>query len=248
MQDVNTDITQPARVDSRAREWIASPSPGVWRKPLYRTGGESGRATSIVVYEPGSRFPSHAHPEGEEILVLSGVFSDETGDYPAGSYLLNPPGSRHAPRTEDGCELFVKLRQYAGSGRRQVCIQTRSGEWGPGCAPGVEVLPLYRQHGFPEATALARLAAGSDTGTRDFAGGLELLVLSGSVDAGEGACGEGTWVRRPAGARVRLRSAEGCRLYLCAGALAGSDSVDVLPEWPLTEDPGRPGRQDPGRG
>ncbi|HYW93572.1 MAG TPA: cupin domain-containing protein [Gammaproteobacteria bacterium] len=235
MQDVNTDITQPARVDSRAREWVASPSPGVWRKPLYRTGGESGRATSIVRYEPGSRFPSHGHPEGEEILVLSGVFSDETGNYGTGSYLLNPPGSRHAPWTEGGCELFVKLRQYGGRGRRQLRIQTGSGEWRPGCAAGLETLPLYRQQGFPEVTALARLAPGTDTGVWQFPGGLELLVLSGSVDPGGGRCGERTWIRRPPGARVRLWSAEGARLYLCAGSLGGRASPGTLPEWPLAE-------------
>ena len=64
----------------------------------------------MVRFDPGARFPRHAHPDGEEILVLDGVFSDETGDYPAGSHLLNPDGTSHAPWSGLGCTLFVKLR------------------------------------------------------------------------------------------------------------------------------------------
>ena len=87
--------------------WSPSPLPGVTRRMLDRVGGEVARATSIVRYAAGSRFDAHGHPGGEEILVLDGVFSDEHGDYPAGTYLRNPPGSRHAPLSREGCTLFV---------------------------------------------------------------------------------------------------------------------------------------------
>ena len=91
--------------------WAPSPSGTVWRKRVHLVGPpESGQVTSVVRYEPQSRFPAHDHPEGEEILVLEGVFSDEHGDWPAGTYLLNPEGFRHAPFSEPGCVLFVKLR------------------------------------------------------------------------------------------------------------------------------------------
>ena len=46
--------------------------------------------------------------------MLDGVFSDQHGDFPAGSFLLNPDGIRHAPGSVAGCVLFVKLRQYPG--------------------------------------------------------------------------------------------------------------------------------------
>src|SRR3954465_12891407 len=94
--------------------WVQSPTPSVWRKRLEQSGldsverGESGRVTSIVRYDAGSTFPLHPHPEGEEILVLEGVFSDEHGDYPAGTFLLHPEGFRHAPFSKQGCLLFVK--------------------------------------------------------------------------------------------------------------------------------------------
>ncbi|MEL6200569.1 MAG: cupin domain-containing protein, partial [Pseudomonadota bacterium] len=67
-------------------DWSASPSGTVWRKRVHLVGPpESGQVTSVVRYQPDSSFPTHDHPEGEEILVLDGVFSDEHGDWPAGT-------------------------------------------------------------------------------------------------------------------------------------------------------------------
>ncbi len=37
---------------------------------------------------------------------------DEVRDSPAGSYVRNPPGSRHTPRVESRCVIFVKLLQF----------------------------------------------------------------------------------------------------------------------------------------
>ena len=110
---LNGDIGVRACMDTASMTWQPSPSGTVWRKRLHLVGGaESGQVTSVVRYEPGSSFPAHDHPDGEEILVLEGVFSDEHGDWPAGTYLLNPEGFRHAPFSREGCRLFVKLRQY----------------------------------------------------------------------------------------------------------------------------------------
>jgi len=100
--------------------WQASPSPTVWRKRLELIGpAESGRVTSIVRYDPGSSFPAHPHPDGEEILVLEGTFSDEHGRYPAGSYLLNPEGFSHGRVLSRG-RLPIRLRQM----RRNLAART----------------------------------------------------------------------------------------------------------------------------
>lgn len=120
----------PEIIHTDEMDWSASPSPGVWRKRLERVGPpEAGRVRSVVRYDAGSAFSEHPHPDEEEILVLEGVFSDHSGDYPAGSYLLNPEGFAHAPFSEPGCTLFVKLKQYPGLGR-----EVRSGgifpSWG----------------------------------------------------------------------------------------------------------------------
>lgn len=80
--------------------WIDSPSPGVQRRLLERDGTEVARATSVVRYAPGSRFPRHAHELGEEIFVLDGILADEGGSRGAGTYIKNPAGTAHAPSTE----------------------------------------------------------------------------------------------------------------------------------------------------
>ena len=109
---LNADFGARVVIDTRVAPWIASPEPGVERKLLDRVGGEVARATSIVRYGPGSAFASHEHTLGEEFLVLAGTFADEGGEYPTGTYVRNPPGSRHRPFSTSGCELFVKLRQF----------------------------------------------------------------------------------------------------------------------------------------
>lgn len=117
-ESINGDLSRRVSVDTERLPWTPSPSGSVWRKRVHRVGpAESGQVTSIVRYEAGSRFPAHDHPEGEEILVLDGVFSDDHGDWPAGTYLLNPEGFRHAPFSREGCVLFVKLRQLHAAHR-----------------------------------------------------------------------------------------------------------------------------------
>ena len=124
---INGDLAVRAVVDTARMDWASSPSGSVWRKRVHLVGPpESGQVTSVVRYEPQSRFPAHDHPEGEEILVLDGVFSDEHGDWPAGTYLLNPEGFRHAPFSDPGCLLFVKLRQFPGRERQHVVVDTIS--------------------------------------------------------------------------------------------------------------------------
>ncbi len=132
LESLRGDMSRREVVETGAMEWSQSPSPSVWRKRLHLVGGaESGQVTSVVRYDPGSRFPVHDHPEGEEILVLEGIFSDQRGDHGPGSYLLNPEGHRHAPWSEPGCVIFVKLRQYAGDGREYVKVHTHAEPWQP---------------------------------------------------------------------------------------------------------------------
>lgn len=210
-------------VDSAAMQWAPSPSPTVWRKRLEQDGPrEAGRVTSVVRYDPGSRFHSHPHPQGEEILVLEGIFSDEHGDYPAGSYLLNPEGFSHAPHSEPGCVLFVKLKQYAGEGRRTVRVDTTDEAlWQPHPElAGVEVLPLYSDEAYPDMTHLVRIAGGAQFHTRlDFPGGEEIFVIEGRFEDEYGSHGPWSWAKYPAGSGHTPTTAEGCVLYVKKGHL-----------------------------
>lgn len=217
----NADLSARALVDASTAPRLPSPLPGVARVLLDRDGGEVARATSVVHYAPGSRFLEHVHGGGEEFLVLEGVFVDELGAYPPGSYVRNPVGSRHAPSSPDGCVLFVKLRQMAPEdGARVVAATGPSAAWGPGEAPGVSALGL---HAFgDERVRLVRYEAGARAGRRAYPGGREVFVLEGVLADELGAYPAGTWVRSPAGSEHEPRSDEGCLFYEKTGHLGAS--------------------------
>lgn len=220
-ESINGDLTVRVEVATAAMEWSASPSASVWRKRVHRVGpAESGQVTSIVRYDPGSSFPAHEHPDGEEILVLAGVFTDDRGDWPAGTYLLNPEGYRHAPSSREGCELFVKLRQFPGLDREQVALDTNTMPWRPTNTPGVEVKPLYSQAGYEDTMTLERWSAGTATGRREYPQGAEILVLEGSLEDERGRFTAGTWIRIPAGSTHSPASASGCTFYIKRGGMA----------------------------
>lgn len=217
---LNGNLDSRVAVDTNAMDWSASPSGTVWRKRVHLVGPpESGQVTSIVRYQPDSSFPTHGHPEGEEILVLDGVFSDEHGDWPAGTYLLNPEGFRHTPYSKPGCTLLVKLRQFPGLDRDHHVIDTDALPWQPGEGAGVSQKPLYAQAGFDDRMALERWQAGAELGLRSDAGGIEYFVISGAFDDEGGRYEAGAWLRLPAGQDHTPRSAAGCTLYVKRGGL-----------------------------
>lgn len=199
-------------------EWSPSPSGTVWRKRVHLVGPvESGQVTSVVRYEPRSTFHVHEHPDGEEILVLEGVFSDEHGDWPSGTYLANPEGFRHAPFSRDGCVLFVKLRQFPGRTREHVAIRTESLPWEPARA-GVAARRLYSQAGFEDSVRLERWAPGSRLGRVDYPRGAELFLLDGSFADETGLFARGAWLRLPPGtSHSPATDGGGCVLYIKEG-------------------------------
>ncbi len=221
MENLNDDPTRRVVMDTAAMEWQPSPSPTVWRKRLDLIGGEHGRVTSVVRYDPNSSFPAHDHPEGEEILVLQGVFADEHGTYPAGTYLLNPPGFRHAPFSQEGCVLFVKLRQYGGADRVHLEIDTRQGRWLDTETSGITRMPLYEHPIHRDRMWLERWRAGARQPAHAHPEGEELFVLEGEMADEHGRYGAGSWVRNPAGSRHEPWSSAGCLLYVKTGGLAG---------------------------
>jgi anti-sigma factor ChrR (cupin superfamily) len=191
---INMNFTERLVVSTLERDWITSPSQGVRRIPLERAAAESGHTTSIVEYLPNTSFKEHSHPLGEEIFVLSGVFSDEHGDYPAGTYLRNPPGSKHAPFSRDGCIIFVKLNQFVERDTTEVRINTKQEAWLPGQG-GLAVMPL---HDFEhEHVALVKWPAGEVFQPHRHFGGEEILVLSGIFCDEHGQYSERTWIRSP---------------------------------------------------
>jgi len=194
LEPLNLDFSQGIVIETASKPWLGSPAEGVQRKPLEREAAESGHVTSIVRYESGSSFASHSHPLGEEIFVLEGIFSDEYGDYPAGTYIRNPPNSCHSPFSREGCVIFVKLNQFHPNDQERVVIETPSQPWLPGQG-GLTVMPLHEfetQH-----TALVRWPAGERFVPHRHWGGEEILVLQGEFCDEHGRYPSGTWIRSP---------------------------------------------------
>ncbi|MCG7546620.1 cupin domain-containing protein [Pseudoalteromonas sp. Of7M-16] len=191
---LNMNFTEQVIVHTVDQPWLASPAKGVWRKPLEREDKESGHTTSVVKYDAGSKFQPHPHPMGEEIFVLEGVFSDEYGDYPAGTYLRNPPNSVHAPFSQHGCVIFVKLNQFDQQDTQTVRINTRETTWQKGQG-NLQVMPL---HSFAHKhTALVKWPANEQFVPHKHFGGEEIFVLEGEFIDQHGKYPAGTWLRSP---------------------------------------------------
>ncbi|HEY9018862.1 cupin domain-containing protein [Thiomicrospira sp.] len=191
---LNLDLTQKVIIDTNQMAWQGSRADGVVRKPLEREQAESGRTSSLVEFMPGAAFPEHSHPQGEEIFVLDGVFSDQYGDYPAGTYIRNPPGSKHIPHSDPGCLLFVKLDQFAPGDNQRLVIDTKSQPWSPGIG-GLKVMSLH--HFSTEHTALVFWPAGEHFQPHRHYGGEEIWVIDGEFIDEHGRYPKGSWLRSP---------------------------------------------------
>ena len=216
--EINADFSMRVAVHSARVPWVPSPIAGVDRRMLDRIGAEVARATSIVRYAPNSHFSPHVHSGGEEFLVLDGVFQDEHGDFPVGSYIRNPPTTSHTPGSEPGCTIFVKLWQFDLSDRTQLRIDTSTRTFTAARGrPGVETMALFSD--AVEEVRLERWAAGS-TIDLDLKGGGEFLVLEGSFNERGETFELQSWLRLPAGDRLNASvGPNGCKLWIKTGHL-----------------------------
>ncbi|WP_170401926.1 cupin domain-containing protein [Ruegeria arenilitoris] len=213
--ELNSDFSSRVVVHSDQLEWQASPMKGVDRRMLDRIGGEVARATTIVRYAPGSKFSAHTHTGGEEFIVLDGVFQDEHGDFPAGTYVRNPPTSQHTPGSDPGCTIFVKLWQFDMDDRTQL-RKTMADELS---APvnGIATATLHKD--VREVVTYSHLDAGA-TLTSDAPGGIEVLIIDGSITTGEDVLNKNDWLRLPEGqALTATAGPDGAKVWTKTGHL-----------------------------
>ena len=216
---LNADLSERCVVNSNTVAWQASPSPLVQRRLLERNGAEVARATSIVRYEAGAKFNLHEHGLGEEILVLDGILSDEFGEYGPGTYLKNPPGSSHAPFSESGCTLFVKLRHLSPDDSERVVVRTHKSAWFRGMVEGLTVMPLS-EFGTSH-TAMVKWAPGTYFNAHRHYGGEEIYVVEGVFSDEYGSYTQGSWIRSPHLSQHQPFSVEGCLILVKIGHLLG---------------------------
>ena len=216
---INAEFDSAVCVHTGDLEWQASPMTGVDRRMLDRVGGEVARATSIVRYAKGSAFAEHTHSGGEEFIVLAGVFQDEHGDYPAGTYIRNPVGTHHIPRSDPGCTIFVKLWQFDPQDQEQIALDLNAAALAPDPAmPGVSRAILAERE--YEAVALEVWDAAASGTLRDEVG-FEILILDGELHHAGGVYTLHDWIRCPAGAdAIFAAGPAGARIWIKRGHLS----------------------------
>ncbi|RUM24331.1 cupin [Rhizobium vallis] len=231
---LNEDLSSRTLVHAAELDWVPSPIKGVDRRMLFRIGAEKARATSIVRYAPQSRFSHHEHPGGEEFLVLDGVFQDESGDFPADTYVRNPPGSGHAPQSEGGCTILVKLWQFKAADRER--IVRLPGEGRPSQARAGVASSRILFDGSDERVMLEDWHPDAEVEIAN-PKGLELLVIEGGFTETGDTLGRWSWLRLPAGQPLLAKTGgQGARVWYKSAPLLHEDVC-------LFDNPERPGEK-----
>jgi len=216
--DVNGDFSKRVMLHSDLIDWEDSPMQGVDRRRLDRVDNEADRVTTIVRYAPESSFSPHVHTGGEEFIVLDGVFEDDYGNWPTGSYIRNPPTSRHQPGSKGGCVIFVKLAQFQKDDRTFIhADMNKLGSVSDANRVGVEVSPLFK-----DAHEDVRLEYW-EPNTKivvDALGGAEILVLDGGfTESGEQLRKE-SWLRVPVNTIIKVETGkQGAKVWIKSGHL-----------------------------
>lgn len=218
--NVNDDFSQRVLLHGDEIAWEDSPMKGVVRRRLDRVMSDNEYVTTIVRYAPNSSFSSHVHTGGEEFVVLEGVFEDDYGDWPVGSYVRNPPQSSHTPGSKAGCTILVKLGQFDPQDRQFIhanlhkLAAVQDAE-----QPGVSVSPLYLD--AREDVSFQRWHAGAKV---QFCAeqGAELFVLEGGFSEGGDDLRQHSWLRVPAGYQLDAVAADtGAVLWVKRDHLSG---------------------------
>lgn len=213
--ELNSDFSKRVTVHSDQLDWTPSPMKGVDRRMLDRIGAEVARATSIVRYAPGSKFSAHTHTGGEEFIVLDGVFQDEHGDFPAGTYVRNPPTTAHTPGSDEGCIIFVKLWQFDMEDRNQFRVTMADAL--PAPVKGVSTAVLHKDD--RETVTYSHIDAGAGFNIAD-AGGIEVLMIDGGLTVAGERLEKGSWLRLPEGeALAGVAGPEGAKVWVKTGHL-----------------------------
>lgn len=105
LRHLSPDDTQHVVIDTGKAPWYQGMVDGLRVLPLAEHGTSH---TAMVRWAPQTYFNPHRHFGGEEIFVVEGIFSDEHGDYPQGSWIRSPHLSQHKPFSVPGCLILVR--------------------------------------------------------------------------------------------------------------------------------------------
>lgn len=90
--------------EARQREWRDGRNPRMRVVAL----SNSEHHVSLVAWQAGAGTVDHAHPNGEELFVLSGELLCAGARYPAGAWVRLHPGARHQPLAEAPAVILLR--------------------------------------------------------------------------------------------------------------------------------------------
>jgi anti-sigma factor ChrR (cupin superfamily) len=98
-------VTAPTSlyVTAGERPWVER-RPGIQWRVLWEEGD---RRAVLMRYDAGATIPRHRHLGDEQIFVLEGSVSDDTGTCTAGNYARRPPGCVHTVRSAGGALVLA---------------------------------------------------------------------------------------------------------------------------------------------
>jgi len=99
-EDIAHVVTRP-----QDRQW----QNGIGSLKVLGLHAHNTESSALVAWPKNEVFQSHNHMGGEEIVVISGRFIDEHGEYPAGTWIRSPHMSKHFPRVEEETLIYVKV-------------------------------------------------------------------------------------------------------------------------------------------
>lgn len=112
LYQMDDDDQEQLAKDTNAGSWRPGRSAGSEKQHLHEYRQES---VALFRWSPHTAIEPHRHAGGQEVFVIEGSYSDEFGEYPAGTWIRNPPGTRHAPVAgPGGALLYVKVGHLAG--------------------------------------------------------------------------------------------------------------------------------------
>ena len=168
--------------------------------------------------------PSAALTQVAAIDVLHGyemeAVTDASGDYGPGSYVRNPPGTSHAPWSENGCTIFVKLRQFQEGDLEQKVFNIHDGPYVDGRIPGADRMYLH-EYG-EEMVWISKIEPNTYFPEHVHPGGEEFVVIEGEICDENHVWPQGSWVRFPDGSRHSPFTKTGCLLWVKTGHLSNN--------------------------
>ena len=200
--NINDDIRKKVVVHPRNKQWTAEHSGMCETLYLDLVDKVKPVATKLVRISPSSILPPEMIGGGKEVLVLEGTYNDQRGEYPTGSYMRFPPGTKQEAFTDKGCLLFVKTWQFEPTDRKRVNIDAFRAEMKrPRKRQGVVLQQLYSD--YREDVRIEHWERNHRLVIHQ-CNGLEVLLLSGEFFEPSASYKPLSWVRLPPGRPLKV--------------------------------------------